>query len=126
MPHKLIMEQLELNIPKMSQDELTVWNALRYHKGKENAITQHRLAEHTGISPRHVREIIKYLVENHKLEIASSYDSGGGYYIPVSQKEVDETCDKLYGHALSILKRYSVFKKVDIDKLQTEIFDNDH
>ena len=116
------MKQLELNIPKMSQDELTVWKTLLHHKGKKHSITQHRLADHTGISCRHVREIIKALVEEHRQEIASNYDSGGGYYIPVSQKEVDETCDKLYGHALSILKRYSVFKKIDIDKLQTELF----
>lgn len=114
--------QSEIDYKKMSNNEEIVWSIVGQCKGKENSITQMQLAGKAELHPRAGRIAIKSLVEVHRKPICSSYEKDGGYYIANNDAEIDETCDKLYGHAMSILKRLSIFKKVDFHKLQKDLF----
>lgn len=102
-----------------------IWHILQAHKGKASAITQHGLASATGLNPRAVREIVKGLIEEEHRLICSSYQGHGGYYLPETQNEIEETRRLLRSHAISIFRRCKALG-VDINKLQMELFGGDH
>lgn len=105
----------------MTDVEHAVWNVISGHQGIAQSVTQHQLAHQLGIKPRQVRHNVKFLVEIHRKMICSDYSSEGGYFIPVTQEEIDLTYNRLRAHALSILKRASVFKYFDLAKIQQEL-----
>ena len=104
-----------------NNNALAVWNVLRAHKGKANAITQNDLASLAGVRPRCARGIVKRLIEEDRRMICSSYQGNGGYFIPNTAEEIADTRRLLKSHALSILKRCSALG-VDINELQMELF----
>lgn len=108
---------------KLTTDETRVWGVLKLYKGRDKAINQYDLAKLTGIpNERRVRAIIKDLVEVHHKMICSDYRSkDGGYFVPATQEEVDINYRQLKAHALSILKRASVFRKFDLVAIQQEL-----
>lgn len=121
---------MTLNFSGLDEDEALVWGVLQGCVGKRYAVTQHLLEEVTRIPARRVRMIIESLIHQHKKVICSSYDRDrGGYYLPENESEVRETCEKLHGHALRILTRESVLKKLTLRELlklyQKEIPFND-
>lgn len=105
----------------MTDAEHAVWNVLSGHQGVAQSVTQHQLAHRLGTTARHVRHTVKFLVEIHRKMICSDYSSEGGYFVPVTQQEIDLTYNRLRAHALSILKRASVFRYFDLKKIQREL-----
>lgn len=112
----------ELNIKETSA---RVWMVLQAHRGRANAISQNNLAHEIGLGPRTAREVVKHLIENEGRQICSAYNAGGGYYLPETQDEIEETRRLLRSHAISIFKRCKALG-VDIKKLQMELFGGDH
>jgi len=102
----------------MTMSEREVWAVLGLIHGKANAISHKDLAHKTNKPERKVRSIVVSLIIKHRLVICSSYDrENGGYYLPETGDEVQETCKKLHGHALGILFRESVIKKISLAEL---------
>lgn len=98
-----------------------VWAILGGRVGKARAITQNGLAKACGISARVARDAVKHLIEDDGIQICSDYKGGGGYYLPESEAEVEETREILRHHARSILKRAQALG-VDINELQMDLF----
>ncbi|HDH51243.1 MAG TPA: hypothetical protein ENH31_00465 [Nitrospirae bacterium] len=99
----------------MDREEQSVWEAVRYHRGKENSVLGPTLAAMTEIDYTKVREIISHLVKRHSCLIASH---SKGYYIPVTAEEVDEATRSLRHRGISILVRAAKLQKTSI----TDIF----
>ncbi len=100
-----------------------VWTIVQDCRGKARAVTQAGIARRAGVCPRVARDAVKALIEEDRCQICSDYKGGGGYYLPETEAEIEETREILRGHALSILKRAKALG-VDIDKLQTELFED--
>lgn len=105
-----------------TDSKTTVWEILQSHKGKANAISQHDLAGQAGLSPRGAREIVKLLIEEERRLICSNYSGTGGYYLPETDAELEETRTILKAHARSIFRRCQALG-VKIDDLQMELFE---
>lgn len=114
--------QLELHVwpeSEWTDEEVRVWRQIRDRFGRENAIRALDIAEATRIGAdnsevsrsRHMRDLVKHLIEFHKLPIASTCGPPYGYYRPWGAQEVNECYRWLVGLALSILKHASIFKK---------------
>lgn len=97
----------------MSELEKEIWQALKWRKGKEYAISYHKLAEELGVHERAVRAAVKRLIEVFLLPICSSYAPDcGGYFIPQTEAEVNAAYEKLYKHGLSLLTRAARLKRI--------------
>ncbi len=102
-----------------TDEEVRVWRQIRDRWGRENALRAIDIAEAAGIGAdntpaarsRYVRDLIKHLIELHRLPIASTCGPPYGYYRPWGAQEVNECYRWLVGLALSILKHASVFKR---------------
>ncbi len=101
----------------MTWDEERIWTTLIPRRGRENAVSQHWLSEVTGIPARHVRQAIERLIVHHGKRICSDYSRDGGYYIPATDDEVEATCARLRGHAIKILQREAVLRRVTVQRL---------
>lgn len=72
--------------------------------GKSKRISSAELVDRIGVKdPRELRKVIHNERAAGKL-IASTSDSGGGYYIPDGPDELREFIEYMEGHALSTLK----------------------
>jgi len=108
--------------PKMTDLERAVWAELRWHKGKRLAITYRVLARKLNAPERAVRNAVSRLVNVfHKPICASYHPEHGGYYIPATQEEIEETYCKYYKHALSLLRRASELKNIKLRSLLEQL-----
>jgi len=108
----------------MTGREQAVWDVLRYRHGRDAAISRRDLAEASGVPDRKLRDIIHALVVDHRKRIVSDY-SGGGYYIPASQAEVEDHLRVLECHAKSILHRMAVLKRTSVSRVQRSLFEEE-
>ena len=90
----------------LSNEEALIWEGLQEHRGKENAITHHKIAEQVGLNERLVRDRIKALTEEHRKPIGSL--SGRGVFIITSLEERQEVLDFYRHHSLSLLRRMAI------------------
>lgn len=112
------MSEVTLDYSIWTMQERQVWTVLSLKRGKSQAISQERLANITNKNTRAVRKVVESLIVNHRVVICSSYDKeNGGYYLPETDAEIEETCRKLHSHALQILKRESVIQKITLAEL---------
>ncbi len=103
---------------EMKTEERHVYAVIGLCRGKKNAVSQNELARMANKSPREVRRIVESLIVDHRIVICSSYDKeNGGYFLPQTDEEIQETCKKLHGHALKILMRESTLKKITLAEL---------
>jgi len=96
----------------LSADEQRVWNALWWHKGHDQAITQYGLAGQCDLRPRAVREAIKSLVERHGYLICGSQD---GYFIVETPEELAQAKAELYSRLVSLAVRLSRMEKSSLE-----------
>jgi len=99
----------------LTEEEFSVFAVLRRRKGKERAIGKKELAKILGMDERMVRRVIKALIEEHGVPVGSDYVRG--YFIVAAPEEVEETYQTLKNHALSILKRAAVLKRISLKRL---------
>ncbi len=78
----------------MNAQEEKVWQILKLHVGKQNAISYKRIAEATDLGERLVRDIIRTLkLEHHKL-IGLSLAHPSGYFV-LSDLEEIKACSRI-------------------------------
>lgn len=93
-------------LERLEPEEALVWEVLQEHRGKENAITNHDLAEQTCLPEREVRNLLKALTEDHRKSIGSL--PGLGVFIITNQEERREVLEFYRGHSLSLLRRMAI------------------
>ncbi|OGQ23545.1 MAG: hypothetical protein A3I05_08780 [Deltaproteobacteria bacterium RIFCSPLOWO2_02_FULL_44_10] len=78
----------------MTEHEEKVWQFLKLHVGKQNAISYKHIAEATDLGERLVREIIRTLkLQHHKL-IGLSLVQPSGYFV-LSDLEEIKACSRI-------------------------------
>lgn len=86
-----------------------LYDELKNHVGKENAISAKDLSAMFGMSKRKLRDHIREIRNSGELEkIIGSYE--GGYYI-CTKEESDNVSNHLWRHVLSILKTLRTMDK---------------
>jgi hypothetical protein len=105
---------LDFSEPEMTPEEVLVWEALRFHRGKARAVLGPMIAERTRISYKQVQKIISGLVCHHKKLIGSGTC---GYYIPETDEEVKDAAHYLRHRALVALHRASEMQRTSLDEV---------
>lgn len=98
-------EQLTLNFdgPPLSPEQRAVLRLLR--RGRGNAIRRIDLSEATGIGDTQVRQIIKEIVEEKGILIASATAKPAGYYLPETREEYGQGVAQLIHRITSLARR---------------------
>lgn len=103
---------------EMTAEQASVWNLLKDHKGKAGAVKSKTLATASGLPERRVREIVTSLILVFHIRIGSAYSGRHpGWFVIESSEEAEETYQVLRGHALSILKRAAVIRRLSFPEL---------
>lgn len=63
------------------------------------------LALRVGISTRELQDVIKHIIEEHGIMIASATGRNHGYYFPATEKEYRDAVDQLKHRIISLAKR---------------------
>jgi DNA-binding MarR family transcriptional regulator len=110
-------EQLNLFDPlNLDSESAHVLGIIRRHEGRGNAIAVDQITEQTGIAPRQVRDIVKGLIERHRVRIGSALRPPAGYYIIKTAEEAEENEKTLRRLGISILARAAVLKGIGIEE----------
>lgn len=89
-------------------------NTMALHQGRDKGVSADQLAWTLAISPRRLRRLISAARAQ---GIAICGTPGAGYYMPVTDDELDEACDFLKHRALHSLRLMSVMRKVAMPTL---------
>lgn len=107
--------QMDLFDPlTMDSDELAVWGIIRGHIGHERAVSVEAISERSGVAPRQVRDIVKGLIERHRVRIGSSLVNPAGYYLIETDEEAERNERTLRRLGLSVLTRAAVLKRLTV------------
>lgn len=87
----------------MTKDERAVLALIQ--RGRENAISMSALAEAVEISTRELQDVIKHLIEDHGVLIASATGRFHGYFYPASEAEYKAAVDQLRHRIISLARR---------------------
>ena len=105
----------------MTDEERSVMNILRSHRGRDNAIKAPRLAQAAEITPRQLRSAIGHLIEFHHVRIGSTTKKPYGYFIIETYEDAQEACEQLRHRAMSCLKRMSILKRMTMRELMGQM-----
>jgi sugar-specific transcriptional regulator TrmB len=109
----------------MDSDEIAVYGIIRGHTGLESAVSVGAISERSGVPPRQVRDIVKGLIERHRVRIGSSLSNPPGYYLIATDEEAERNERTLRRLGLSVLTRAAVLKRLTVaeymKRLQVEI-----
>jgi biotin operon repressor len=94
--------------------QVALINAMAQHQGRDRGISAERLAWTLAISPRRLRRVVSKAREQ---GFAICGTPGAGYFMPITDDELDEACNFLKYRALHSLKLMSVMRKVAMPTL---------
>ena len=80
-------------------------------RGRENAISMSALAEAVGIATRELQDVIKHLIEDHGVLIASATGKNHGYYYPVTEDELVSARAQIIHRIQSLARRLRAIDK---------------
>ncbi len=115
-------DQLGINFdaPKgLTMDELRVVQSIR--RGRENAISMPALAAICGMKTRVLQDVIKHLIEDHDVLIASATGKNHGYYYPTSREELMAARAQLIHRIVSTAKRLKAIDKTALEEIHGQI-----
>ncbi len=113
-----VPEQLTLKAMKMTEQQERVYSVLCQRSGKKNAIRIRYLAKMVDLPEREVRDIVTALILVFRIPVGSSYNvKKPGYYIISTIEEAEETYNTLKHHAIQILRRAAVVKRITYPEL---------
>jgi hypothetical protein len=95
----------------MSPEERRVAEIIAKCRGRSKAVAVRHLSYKTGLDERKIREIVKTLVEHHRLPIGSTSAVPGGYYIITDAQELRQVRRSLIRRAVSILHRAKAYDR---------------
>jgi len=110
---EIMTEQIEIDF-ELTKEERMVWEIVRQHRGRENAILGPVIAQMTGLKYDEVRHIISHLVNEHGCFIASC---SRGYYIPVTAEESEQATKSLRHRGIMILMRAARLQKKSLEEV---------
>ena len=117
-PHPEQMTFEQAGAFQMTAEQRAVWNVLREHRGRAAAIRIRTLVTVCSLPERKVREIVTSLILVFHLRIGSVYSgSHPGYFVIETGAEAEATYEVLRGHALSILRRAAVIRRLSFPDL---------
>ena len=99
----------------LTPDEEAVWSWLE-GRPKSHAIKAPALAAATHLEERHVRDIVKCLIEKHGKPIASSTGSPAGYWEITDPAERQEVYEAWRRRGISILARAARLKGITLEE----------
>ena len=107
---------------QLTEAEAMVWDVLSTScRGRAQASTQATLSVAVGMPARELRQIIKDLIEKHRLPIGSAPNSPPGYFVIETEEEACDVCERYYRGALSLLYRMRVLKDMSAHELSRQI-----
>lgn len=103
----------------LTGDERCVWLTISDHRGKDHAISVHGLSAILFIPERRLQIIVRRLVNEHLLPVASTSDNRQpGYYWPLGEREALEHYWSLRRRGVRILMRaHSFHKSPELERL---------
>ena len=109
----------------MDSDELSVYGIIRVRAGRERAVSVEEISRLSGVAPRQVRDIVKGLIERHRVRIGSALKKPAGYYMIETREEAEQNELTLRRLGLSVLSRAAAIRKLTVREyvrqLQTEL-----
>jgi hypothetical protein len=113
-----VSEQLAFDLTtKGSRDRVAIAKVLliiRQRIGRENALSMHAIASATGVRPRDVQAIVKFLVEERSVAIGSAVSEPFGYYMIRSEQELRLNFQHFVRRGVSNLKHARAYNKASI------------
>ncbi len=110
---------------EMDSDEISVYGIIRRHAGRDHAVSVEEISRLSGVAPRQVRDIVKGLIERHRVRIGSALKKPAGYYMIETREEAEQNELTLRRLGLSVLSRAAAIRKLTVReymrRLQTEL-----
>lgn len=110
---------------EMDSDEISVYGIIRRHSGRDHAVSVEEISRLSGVAPRQVRDIVKGLIERHRVRIGSALKKPAGYYMIETREEAEQNELTLRRLGLSVLSRAAAIRKLTVReymrRLQTEL-----
>jgi DNA-binding IclR family transcriptional regulator len=111
-------EQTQINFDSpagLTREEADVLCLLK--KGRENSISMSALAEAVGVCTREVQTIVKHLVEDHQVLIASATGKHHGFFLPENEEEFRAAAAQLEHRIISLAKRLRAINKESYEEI---------
>ena len=86
-------------------------------RGRGNAISMSALAEAVGIATRELQDVIKHLIEDHGVLIASATGKNHGYYYPVTEDELISARAQIIHRIQSLARRLRAIDKEAFEEI---------
>lgn len=96
---------------ELSTEEMQILDQLTVCQGLENAVSNKKLAELTGIEERKVQDLVKHLVEEHRYPIGSATGQPHGYYWITTAAEQERSEKQLEHRIISTARRLARLRK---------------
>lgn len=101
--------------------QVALINTMAQHQGRERGISADRLAFILLVTPRRLRRLIS-AARTQGIAICGTPTTG--YYMPVTDDELDEACNFLMHRALHSLRLMSLMRKVAMPTLVGQLLLN--
>lgn len=101
----------------LSVEEAAVWEVVRSHAGRENAVKAETLAFQTRLDEKTVREAVSHLVVRHGKLIASSTGNPPGFYVITDKKELEAHIRSLRHRGIACLIRAAALSKSSVEDI---------
>ncbi len=105
----------EIDTIDLSNEEKTVYNIIKMHEGRENAIKSKDVSRGSGLAEVKVRKIVSELVRFHRKRIGSITSNPPGFYIIVDDEDLKKQVVALRHRGLTILNRAAALDHTTID-----------
>ena len=99
----------------MTVEEQTVWGLLGH--GRERAIGAGWLARMVGVPERRIRQVIRHLIMQHNILIATAVDEPAGFYIAIRREEIKHATRSLRHRGIMILMRAAKLSKISLEEI---------
>ena len=93
-----------------SCDELVVLAELRRYRGRARAVGLDVMASLTGLSERHVQQVVAALIEMHGMPIGSAVKKPMGYFLIENEDELAESLSQLVHRITALARRIAALK----------------
>ncbi|QNI34502.1 hypothetical protein H7849_11765 [Alloacidobacterium dinghuense] len=94
----------------VTEQQRHILELLRYRRGRSKAIKISEISSRLNLSARFVKDMVRSLVVDFKLQIGASRDGAdGGYYLVMSDEEALDTARPYIEEGIAMFKRAQVF-----------------
>ena len=95
----------------LTSDERAVLAELQRHRGRARAIGLDTIAIASGLSERHVQQVVAMLIEQHGWPIGSAVKQPMGYFLIETDEELAESVSQLAHRLTALARRIAALKR---------------